>query len=330
MRHNFYSTVVSIFGLLLALFTSAALAQSAVPLPEAFARVARQTFELRPTPKRIGIAPFQAIRGGLGDCDIEFRDQLIASFKREQADPTNLIVDRAIDIWLIEADANTAASDVKVEGRYGGEISQLWVEAQVVKSDGTVLALLPRTRVSDHICKGGLSKLADTVENIVRSTRDSGLSIQILRAAPQIGDAVGFTMQSKLASERNLLCLNVSSVDTADVVTPLRDKSPTLGSRRNLHWPSDFRAVGLPTTPICYDREQSDTFVCFALPSPLTSRLTTLWREAWPDGLASPRELDAHSALAIVSEASRTADGAAVVRYSVSRGDQNLGSACNR
>ena len=312
------------------LLAPAVSAQEMLPASAAMGRLARELFEHKPLPVSLDLPPFRAAEGGFGDCDEELRDRLIEALKLEQGDAANTIVDRRIDIRLPLAMSSDGAAAARVAGRYGVDGDRrLWVEAQVVSRDRSVLAALPRTPVSGLVCRGERRSLADAVEAAARGAKANGLDLALTRTDPRVGDLVAITLRNEGAAQAGVLCLNIAADDSAQVLTPLRPNAPRLPQRGMLVWPRDFAASGGPAGPICFEREQADAILCLGLGERTPEPLARRWREAWPVGAAGPAELPSTAALELVGEAlADPATVAAFLRYRVGRPASGSLDAC--
>jgi hypothetical protein len=214
-----------------------------------------------------------------------------------------------------------------VHGRYGVTSGQIWAEASVVGPGGVIAAALPRRVLSGLVCKGGSVSLIQAAEARAGIRPDAQLSLA-MRISARVGDAVTFDISSGLTEPALPLCLNLSSDNTAQLVTPLRRTAPALKPRGVLRWPSDFAGAGISAGPFCFEREQNDAILCFAMRNGANPELARLWREAWPEGDPEPKDLTTDQALELISAAAET-DGAAVVqRYRVGPAAPGAPSAC--
>lgn len=326
-RARFFAASFAVFA---AATLGTASAQDAAPVASAMGQVARQLYELRPVPLKLDVPPFRSIDNGMGDCDDELRDRLIDALRIEQADPANAVVDRRIDVRLPLSRLDSSDAAARIQGRYGADPrGAVWVEAQVLGADQTVLATLPRTFVGGLVCRGVTRSLADTIDVALRGRRGSGLSIGLTRPDPRVGDLVALTIQNAGPDAGRVLCLNLAATDTAQVLTPLRPNTPRLPQRSMLVWPRDFAASGGPAGPLCFEREQSDAVLCLGLPADPPAGAERRWRAAWPEGRDEPEELSSAATVELVGEAlAAPGVSAALQRYQVRRGPSGGLSAC--
>jgi hypothetical protein len=194
-------------------------------------------------------------------------------------------------------------------------------------ANGVVAAALPRKVLTGLVCKGAAVSLIQAVEARAGAGPDAALSIA-LRKEARIGDAVTFDIRSAVPEPTLPLCLNVSSTNTAQLLTPLRPRSPALTARGALVWPLDFTGAGLTGGPFCFDREQNDAVVCFAMRNAPNPNLARLWTGAWPEGAREPRDLSIDETLDLVAAAAETGAAAAAERYRVGPRPAGTPSAC--
>jgi hypothetical protein len=311
---------------LAALVAPAAAQDARVPAAEAFAELARLIYDAEPRLTHAHLPPFRSERGGPGDCDTELRNAAADALGKRQADTLS---GRRVELRQGTGEDSGAPGHGVVQGRYGVSGGQIWAEASVVGPGGVIAAALPRRVLSGLVCKGESVSLIQAVEARAGIRPDARLSIA-MRVAARIGDAATFDIHSGLSEPALPLCLNLAADNTAQVMTPLRRTAPALKPRGVLAWPSDFAGAGLSAGPFCYDREQNDAIICFAMRNTSNPALARLWRDAWPEGAAEPKDLGMDQALELVAAAAETDGAAAVQRYRVGPAAPGAPSACRR
>ncbi|MGL4239471.1 MAG: hypothetical protein ACRCTI_00020 [Beijerinckiaceae bacterium] len=306
--------------------TPAAAQETRVPAAEAFAELARLIYDAEPAISHAHLLPFRSDRGGPGDCDTELRAAVADAMVKKQADTLS---GRRLELRQGFGEDAGAAGHAVVQGRYGVAGGQIWAEVSVVGPGGVIAAALPRRVLTGLLCKGDSVSLIQAAEARAGIRPDSELTLA-MRVNARIGDAVTFDIKSGLMEPALPLCLNLAGDNTAQVVTPLRRTAPALKARGTLTWPTDFARAGLSAGPFCYDREQNDAVICFAMRNAANPALARLWSEAWPEGAPEPRELSMDQALELVAAAAETDGAATVQRYRVGPRVPGAPSACRR
>jgi hypothetical protein len=323
---------VSVFAAgLAALFAAAASDASAqdtraVPVTEAMVELARLVYDAEPQLTHLHLVPFRSERGGPGDCDTELSAALADAMGKRQAD---ILSGRRVELRQGLSGAGDGSGHGRVRGSYGLSAGQIWAEVSILGPGGVVAAAFPRRILAGLLCRGEAVSLIQASEARAGIRPDGGLALA-MRVDARIGDAVTFDIRSGLTEPALPLCLNIAADNTAQVVTPLRPSAPALRPRGTLTWPSDFGGAGLPSGPFCYDKEQNDALICFAMRNATNPELARLWREAWPEGAAEPRQLATDETLALVAAASETDAASAVQRYRVGPRLPGAPSACRR
>jgi hypothetical protein len=312
-------------AMLLAATARPALAQDArLPVTEAFAELARLVYDAEPEITHLHLLPFRAERGGPGDCDTELRNALADAMGKRQADTLS---SRRVEMRQGMSEDAGQPGHARIQGLYGVANGLIWTEASIIGPGGVVAAALPRRVLAGLICKGESLSLIQAAEARAGIKLDTPLTLS-MRVSARIGDAVTFDIRSALTEPTLPLCLNIAADDTAQVVTPLRRTAPALSPRGVLTWPSDFAGAGLSAGPFCYEREQNDALLCFAMSRAANPVLARLWREAWPEGASEPKELNMDQALELAAAAAETGAAAAVQRYRVGPRQTGAPSAC--
>jgi hypothetical protein len=295
-------------------------------MAEAFAELARLIYDAEPALTHLHLAPFRSERGGPGDCDTELRQGLADAMAKRQADTLS---SRRVELRQGVGEGSDTTGHARVVGLYGVNGMQIWAEATILGAGGAVAATLPRRVLTGLLCKGEAVSLIQASEARAGIRPDGALSLG-MRVNARIGDAVTFDIRSGLMEPALPLCLNIAADNTAQVITPLRPTAPALRARGSLTWPSDFGGAGIAAGPFCHEREQNDALLCFAMRNASNPVLARLWREAWPEGAAEPKELTMDDTLELVSAASATDAAAAVQRYRVGPRIAGAPSACKR
>lgn len=307
-----------------ALALPAAAQEPRAPVSDAFAELARLIWDAEPPVTHLHLTTFRAERGGPGDCDTELRNAVADAMGKRQADTLSA---RRIELRLGLGDSAGATGHAVLRGTYGVAAGQVWADVAVTGPGGVVAAALPRRILTGLVCKGAAVSLIQAVETRSGAAPDAALALS-LRKEARIGDAATFDIRSSVTEPTLPLCLNISGTNTAQVITPLRPRSPALPARGVLVWPMDFAAVGLSGGPFCHEREQNDAIVCFALRNPINRTAADLWSAAWPEGAASPRELGIDETLELVAAAAESGAVAAAERYRVGPRAAGVASAC--
>ncbi len=297
-----------------------------VSVNNAFAELVQLIYDAEPPITHLQLLPFKAISGGAGDCDTELRNAVADSMGKRQADTLS---SRRIELRHGSRSISEIAGHATVVGTYGITDRQIWAEVIVQGPSGVVVVAMPRRILSDLVCKGHTVSLLQAVEARTGAGPDTRLSIK-LRNEARIGDVVTFDIISAVTEPTLPLCLNISSYGTAQVLTPLRPRSPALKARDILNWPSDFASAGLSGGPYCHEREQSDAIVCFAMRNAPNPALARLWAAAWPENTREPREIAMDEALDLISAAVETSAAVAAERYRVGPAIAGVPSACRR
>jgi hypothetical protein len=280
---------------------------------DAFAELARLIYDAEPALTHLHLMPFRADRGGPGDCDTELRNAVADAMAKRQADTLSA---RRVELRQGLGEDAAEAGHGTLRGRYGVVAGEVWAEVTVVAPSGVLSAALPRRILSGLVCKGAAVSLIQAVEARAGIVPDAALSLT-LRKEARIGDAVTFDIRSAVPEPTLPLCLNVSGTNTAQLLTPLRPRSPALQPRGTLVWPLDFAGAGLTGGPFCFDREQTDAVICLAMRNAPNPTLSRLWTAAWPQSAREPRDLTMDETLELVSAAAETGAAAAAERYRV-------------